>query len=388
MRGRVLIAVSSIGLGHAARARVYGRLLESSGFSVDYYAPEPAGSYLKAWGLRVHGVSWMVESLSVFLEKHWLRTGRALIGLRQALEEHRAALRASELLASSVDLGSYDLVVADESWEIAVIADRVPTRKVWVADFVGYRARGLGSLPAAIAVNRFLLGVYGRFEYRIYVGLEGADLDWRMTPLGPRASRILRDLFTRVGPLPAVLEREELDPAAAASMLGLEPGAGKVLIMLGGTRAGEDIAAVAAEAAAKLGLEPVIAGGPRARVRAPPGAVNLGYNPRLPVALKAFKCAYSLAGLSSIATLAATGTPAVLHPLPGHFEQEENARIASRTWPGLFVENRSLDPGRVMKALEEACSLEGKPVESLYRNSLKMARLLARIVEEPSTGKA
>jgi hypothetical protein len=377
LKGRILVAVSSVGLGHASRARVYGSLLESMGFRVEYYAPEPAGSYLRAWGSRVLPVSWRVGSLSSFLEKHWLSTGRGVIGLRASLEEYRAAKRFAEALFSSVDLGSYDLVVADESWEIAVNPARVPARKLWIADFIGYRPRSVRSLPAALAVNRFILKLYRLLDACIYVGLPGVDLGWRMTPLGPRASDVMSRYFARAGPVPGFIEGEELDRASAASRLRLPLRDDLVLIMLGGTRAGEDFARRAASAASDLGLRPVIASGPRARPGAPPGSISLGYDPLLPISLSAFRCAYTLAGLSTISTLAAAGLPAALNPLPGHFEQEENAAVASRLWSHLFVRVEGRDPRSLKAALETACSLRRAPVRSLHENSWRVAGMLA-----------
>jgi len=375
--GRVLVAVSSVGLGHAARARVYGSLLESMGFSVDYYAPEPAGSYLRAWGGRVLPVSWEVESLSVYLERHWAKTGSGLIGLRAALEEHRAALAAGRQLLASVDVDSYDLVVAEESWEIISLAEEIGAAKAWIADFVGYKPLGLRQVPAAWAVNRFLLRRYRHFDHRIYVGLPAGagELSWRLTPRGPTALEVLESLFHRAGPIPAFLPGEEASRREARRALGLPGEPRVILVQLGGTRAGERLAEAAARAALEEGLTPAVARGPRASPRIPEGAVDLGYAPRLPALLQAFDCAYTLAGLSTIASLAAAGVPAALAPLPGHFEQEENARRAPRLWRGLFVDASTMSPRDAVRA---ACSLPGRPPDAgLHSNSRRVASILA-----------
>ncbi len=376
---RILIAVSSVGLGHAARARVYGALLERMGHAVEYYAPEPAVSYIKAWGGRLVPYSSRVESLSVYLERHWVKTGSGLIGLRAALEEHRAAVKAGLGLLENVDLERYDLVVAEESWEVMSVAERIPTRKAWVADFVGYKPAGLQGIPAAWAVNRFLLRRYKYFDGLFYVGLPDG-MEWRMTPTGPRASRVLDEVFRVVGPIPAFLPWEELSRQKARARLGI-PGSGRVvLVQLGGTRAGEEVASRAARAALELGLTPAVARGPRAKPSIPEGAVDLGYQPLLPAMLKAFDCAYVLAGLSTIASLAASGIPAVLHPLPRHFEQEENAYKAPKLWPSLFTRATG-DPAR---DLAEACGkARAAPDSRLHRNAGMLARMLAELAEGP-----
>ena len=369
--------MSSVGLGHAARARVYGSLLEGLGLDVDYYAPEPAASYLESWGARVLPVSRRVESLSVYLERHWRRSGSGLIGLRASLEEHRAALQAAEVLLSSVDVDQYDLVVAEEAWEIISAAERINTPKAWVADFVGYKPAGLRSLPAAWAVNRFLLRRYSLFQSRLYVGLPLLDGGWRLTPRGPKAAEVLSRLFIDVGPVPAFLPSELLPRREARRALGL-PDEGKiVLVQLGGTSAGEELATAAVRAALEEGLTPAVAAGPRAKPRLPPGAINLGYQPRLPALLKAFDCAYTLAGLSTITSLAAAGVPAALQPLPGHFEQEDNARNAPRVWHGLFLSARGMN---LRQAIRAACSLQPTRGDMrLHDNARRLAEILARL---------
>ena len=353
-------------------------MLERLGFAVDYYAPEPAGSYIEAWGGRVLPVSREVESLSVYLEEHWVRSGTGVIGLRGALREHKAAVEAGLRLLDSVDVDSYDAVVAEESWEIMSVAERIATRKVWIADFVGYRSRGLKTLPASWAVNRFLLRRYPLFDLRIYVGLPGKECSWRMTPRGPRAVEVLNESFETAGPVPAFLPGELAPRSEARRVLGIDDEDGVVLVQLGGTAAGSDVAARAAEAALRAGLKPVVAPGPRARPRLPRGAVNIGYQPHLPRLLRAFDCAYTLAGLSTIASLAAAGVPAVLHPLPGHFEQEENADLAPRIWPGLF--RRAT--GRPEEDLEDACARRpaSRGDEALHDNTRRVADLIEELV--------
>jgi len=73
--------------------------------------------------------------------------------------------------------------------------------------------------------------------------------------------------------------------------------------------------------------------------------VDLGYQPLLPAMLKVLDCAYVLVGLSTIVSLAASGIPDVLHPLPQHFEQEENAYKAPKLWPSLFTRASEISIG-------------------------------------------
>ncbi len=369
---KILIAVSSVGLGHAARARAYGTLLERSGHRVDYYAPEPAGSYISAWGGKVIPYSRKVESLSLYLEKHWLRTGSGLIGLRAALEEHRASLKAGIELIESIDVESYDLLIAEESWEIMSVAERIPIKKAWIADFVGYKPVGFRALLASWLTNRFLLRRYRYFDSRFYVGLRN-DMKWRLTPLGPKARDVLNDLFRVIGPIPAILPDELLNREEARKLINLPQDEKIILIQLGGTRAGEDIVEIIVKEALRVGFTPAVATGPRATPRLHEKAINLGYQPKLPVLLKAFDCAYVLAGLSSIVSLAVAGIPAVLHPLPRHFEQEENAWMAPKIWQDLFIKAT----GNIVQDIEVVCERNNPPPDtSLHHNTVRLVEML------------
>ncbi len=316
---RILLAVSSIGLGHAARSRVLGRLLEEAGHEVYYYAPGRAGWYLEAWGARLLPSSRGSLDLSLVAEKWYRRTGSALIGLRAALEEHRAALRNAELLLRDVERLAPDVVVADESWEAISVAERLPRPRVWIADFPLYPPMGgPRRVAAAAAVNRFLLRRLPLFDLLVYVGLPWPEEGLRAYRVaGPRISEVL-SWFTQVGPVTPVLAGEALGRVEARRLLGLPHGARVVLAQPGGTSIGEERLPALAERAADEGWLVY-----RLRER----------NPLLPRLLRAFDCVVSNAGLSTIAALARLGVPGVVEPLPGHFEQEHNASTAPRLWP-------------------------------------------------------
>ncbi len=351
---RILVAVSSIGLGHAARARVYGSILKERGHIVEYYAPEPAYTYLKAWGHNIIPESKNAVGLSLFLEKHWEKTGKSIIGLRASLAEHRAALKNSIMLLNNRVFEKYDIVIAEESWEIISIVEKVNIPKIWISDFIGYKPVGLASIPAAYAVNRFLYKRYKFFDKLYYVGLIPVDsLNWRMLPYSPKAREVFEEYFDYIGPLPPVMLKELMDKDEARGRLGLNHDR-LLLVQLGGTRAGIDIIKRVLPKSLEAGLTPVVFTGPRVSLKLKKGIIR-GYNPRLPQYYRAFDCAYVLAGLMTLTGLAIAGIPALLNPLPGHFEQEENAVFAELHWRTLFSRSPR-HPGRMLKVLDETCS--------------------------------
>jgi len=327
----VVVAVSSIGWGHAARSRVLGSLLEGGGHEVYYYAPGRAGEYIGAWGGRLLPSSRESRDLSVVAEEWYRRTGSAVIGLRAALEEHRVALENARLLLRDLERVGPDVVVADESWEAMSVVERLPRPRVWIADFPLYPpAGGPGRVAAAAAVNRFLLRRLPLFDLLVYVGLPWPEEGLRAYRLaGPRMSEVL-SWFEQVGPVTPVLAREALGRGEARRLLGLPRGARVVLAQPGGTSIGEERLARLAEA---------LAGGGWTVYR------PARRDPVLPRLLRAFDCVVSNAGLSTIAALARLGVPGVVEPLPGHFEQEHNASTAPWLWPWLSTRPPCPGPG-------------------------------------------
>ncbi|MCE4600937.1 MAG: hypothetical protein F7C38_05165 [Desulfurococcales archaeon] len=367
---RILYAVSSIGLGHAARSRLLGKLLQDMGAELLYYAPGRAGDYLARWGMPVSRGSRLSSDLSSIAEDWYRRTGEALIGLRAALQEHRIALENARWLLRDVEEFKPDLVVCDESWEAISVAERIGVAKAWIADFPLYPPIGGPSrIAAAVAVNRFLLRRLPLFDERVYVGLEWEHGDLRaFRVLGPRLREVLEE-FHVIGPVPAVSSSEALDREAALSSLGLDPGEHYILVQSGGTLMGLEYLAEAARALEGLGYRVVVASG------MDPGAGRwIGLNPKLPLYLRGFDCVVSNAGLTTASTLAHLGVRGLLKPLPGHFEQEHVAVAASRRW-------ECLRPLRDSSGLEWCLGggvCGGDP--GLFDNALRAARLLYSLV--------
>jgi len=376
---KILVMVSSIGLGHAARARAYGSMLESYGHDVFFYAPEPGVSYLRAWKLKVIKESIEASSLSVYLEEHWKRTGRALIGLRASMREYKEAHRQGLKLLEKGVLDEYDLIIAEESWEAMTISDKLPGRILWISDFVGYKPFTIKALPAAYAVNRFLLKKYPNFLERYYVGLHDKNtLNWRMKPFGPKAGDVLEQFFKVIGPIPPAHRSEMLKKGEVRKRLRLPEGK-LLLIQLGGTNAiPAKINRILRIINEIKEITPVIVSGPRATIKEAYG-INLGYQPLLPKYYQAFDCAYTLAGLLTITGLAQAGVPTLLEPLPGHFEQEENVTIASKLWPGLF-EKAPADPLLIKSKINKICDQSRRIKVDFSANLERLLKDLNRFI--------
>lgn len=369
--------VSSIGLGHAARARVIASELVRRGFDVDFIAPGASGEYLEAWGFRVNGLSRELLSLGDVFYRSYLRRGSGGFSLGVVMEMARAASRNRSVIEGSIDLDAYDLLVADESWE-AMGSDRILSHRIAKAiliDFIAYRAKGFSEIIPSILVNRFLAKAFRRFDLRLFIGFkEGLKGD--------------RYGFKYIGPIPPILESEMLDRDRARKVLGLGEGV-YILFSLGGTGAGVEALAGILEAIKILrgwgvDAELIVAPGSRGALehlrRQGVGTIEDKHIYRLPTLIKAFDVVISPAGLSTISLLAISGIPGIIFPLKDHFEQVENSLLASRYFSNIYSLGEAWSPAdmaiSIRKALETGFT---RGYRDMLGNPSIIADLLAQL---------
>ena len=86
-------------------------------------------------------------------------------------------------------------------------------------------------------------------------------------------------------------------------------------------------------------------------------------------------CAVTLAGLSTITELMVLGIPALLLPLKGHYEQEENAEtVASIRKNFLVADIGNTTPHKLAAYIKHLLnSPKPKSMKNLFKNSIKVA---------------
>ncbi len=343
--------ISSIGLGHAARARAVASELVRKGFDVEFIAPGASGEYLEAWGFNVNELSKELKSLGDVFYKSYLRRGSGGFSLGVVMEMGRVASRNRAIVEGSIDLDNYDLLIADESWE-AMGSDRILSHKIPKAiliDFIAYRARGFSEIISSIFVNRFLARAFRRFDLRLFVGFrEGLRGD--------------KYEFKYIGPIPPVLENEILSKGNGRRILGLGDGV-YILFSLGGTGAGLETLAKILDAVRILrdwdvDAELVVAPGSRGFLehlnRLGVKVISDKYIYKLPTLVRAFDVVVSPSGLSTVSLLAVSGVPGVVFPLRGHFEQVENSLLAPRYFSNISSLGEVWSPADMARAIKRA----------------------------------
>jgi predicted glycosyltransferase len=380
-----------VGLGHAGRARVIANTLKKliGNLTIEFVAAEPVFSYFKFWRERVLDISSELFSLSPLAEESYGR-GKLSITLKLTLKEYEIVKRNAKLLEDHIDFERYDLIIGDEFWEL--IASKqltMPPPKILMTDFISYPYR-ISNLITALVINRYLKSRMKLFSKRIYIGFKDSIPNQRwFFIIGDNVAEWTRKHFEICGPIPSFNMDELPDRNRMRKELGIEENEYFIIFSLGGTAVGKELMKLVTEVHRKLkqrigSLRIGVAMGPRGGIIKSSIfddviMLNMPYD--LYKAFSVADCVVTLAGLATITELLALGVPAVLLPLKGHYEQEGNAKIASKLRIGFIVEDlASITSDKLTLDIYKLLINKDKPkpMYGIYRNSIRVAHIISR----------
>ena len=397
---RALYLSSPIGLGHGRRDIAIARELRKlhPDLEVDWLAQDPVTRLLESSGERVHPLSARLASETRHIE---LESGEHDLHCFQALRRMDEVLIANFMIfQDAVEQGGYDLVIADEAWDIDHHWHEHPELKkaglAWFTDFVGYVPMPSGGKHEAFLTTDYNAEMIEHVERHpgvrdraIFVGgLEdvaplsfGADLpgmrDWV-----PRhfdfAGYIIGEHPETFG------SRAELREG-----LGYRPDERVCIVTVGGSGVGAHLIRRILQSypmmRAKLPeLHMIVVAGPRIdlpSLNAPEGVEVRAFVPNLDRHLAACDLALVQGGLTTCMELTAAGTPFLYFPLQNHFEQNFHvAHRLERYGAGRRMEFATSTPDMIAEAAVAA--LRGptgfKPVEA--GGAARAARMLAELL--------
>ena len=397
---KALYLSSPIGLGHARRDLAIARELRKlhPDLSVDWLSQDPVTRFLGANNERIHPASAKLAIESTHIESE---AGEHDLNAFQAIRNMDEILIANfRVFQEVVEQESYDLVIADEAWDVDNYWHEHPELKkaqvAWFTDFVGWVPMPEGGAQEAFLTtdyNAEMIGhVEGHPELRdraIFVGNPedivphgfGKDLadmrDWI-----PRhfdfCGYVLGEHPAQFGP------KQEL-----RVRLGYREDEKICIVTVGGSGVGAPLIRriLAAYPIAKgriPELRMIVVTGPRldpASFDLPDGVEARGFVPDLDRHLAACDLALVQGGLTTTMELAAAGTPFLYFPLKNHFEQ--NFHVAHRLdqyGAGLRMEYQSSGPDRIAAAMvkELARPAAFRPVEA--DGAARAAAMLAELL--------
>ena len=394
---RVLYLSSPIGLGHGRRDIAITRELRKlhPDLQVDWLAQDPVTRLLAAHGETIHPSSVRLASESRHIE---LEAGEHDLHAFQALRRmDEVLIKNFMIFQDAVEEGNYDLVVADEAWDIDHYWHEHPELKraalAWFTDFVGFLP-----MPESGEREVFLTADYnaemiehierhpGVRDRAIFVGDPediiprsfGKDLpamrDW-VPKHFDFAGYVLGEHPLAFGP------RAELRQA-----LGSRPGERVCIVTVGGSGVGAHLIRRILQGwpmakAAIPELHMIVVAGPRIDpllLQAPEGVEVRAFVPNLDRHLAACDLALVQGGLTTCMELVAAGTQFIYFPLKNHFEQNFHvAHRLDRYRAGRRMEFATSTPEVIADAMVAALSAPARfePVEA--GGAAHAARMLA-----------
>lgn len=335
---RILFISGSIGLGHAGRDLAIAQQLRTRrpGLEIDWLAGHPATRVIEEAGESI------LPEAAAFQETGFAEDSAEEFSLnltRYSTRALRAWARAARAVLNVTQSGSYDLVVGDETYELAIAFALRPRLKklpwVIIYDFFGLDTMTRTPLERGVVhiLNRLWSGG-GRgnpppFDLTLFVGepddVPDKPLGWRL----PNARDYAKRNFQFAGYALGFDRCTYTDRHNVRKTLGYNEHP-LVICAVGGTAIGADllgrcVAAYPRIRARVANARMVVVCGPRidpTAVDAPAGVQVHGYVPRLHEHFAACDVAVVQGGGTSTLELTALRRPFVYVPLEGHAEQK------------------------------------------------------------------
>jgi pimeloyl-ACP methyl ester carboxylesterase/predicted glycosyltransferase len=397
---KVLYLSSPIGLGHGRRDIAIARELRRlhPRLHVDWLAQDPVTRLLEKSGERIHPLSARLASESQHIEEE---AGEHDLNAFQAIRRMDELLIANFMIfQDAVDVGGYDLVVADEAWDIDHYWHEHPELKkaalAWLTDFVGFVPMPSGGEHEAFLAadyNAEMIEHVERYpgvrDRAIFVG-NPEDI----VPLGfGKDLPAMRDWIPQhfdfsgyvLGQHPQAFGPRD----ALRQSLGYRPDEKICVVAVGGSGVGTHLIKRILQAwplahARLPGLRMVLVAGPRIdplSLGAPADVEVSAFVPNLDRHLAACDLALVQGGLTTCMELAAAGTPFLYFPLKNHFEQNFHvAHRLDRYAAGRRLEFATSTPEVIADAMlaELQGTVRFKPVEA--HGAERAARMLAELL--------
>jgi pimeloyl-ACP methyl ester carboxylesterase/predicted glycosyltransferase len=370
---RVLYLSSPIGLGHGRRDLAIARQLRAlhPGLSIDWLAQDPVTRLLASAGETIHPASRLLTNESRHVESE---AGEHDLHVFQALRRMDEILVANFMLFQEiVEEGAYDLVVADEAWDVDHFWHEHPELKrsalAWFTDFVGYMPMPEGGDREAYLTadyNAEMIEHIARYprvrDTAVFVGDPDDIVPGTFGPGLPEIRRWTEDHFEFCGYITGREPGEIADRAALRRSLGYAADEKVCIATVGGSAVGVPllhriIAAFPSVRRRIPELRLLVVAGPRidpASLPRAPGVDVRGYVADLDKHLAAADIALVQGGLTTGMELTAAGVPFLYFPLRNHFEQQVHVRHRlNRHAAGRAMDYDAADPDQIAEAMVE-----------------------------------
>ena len=342
-RRRALYLSSPIGLGHARRDVAIAAELQRlrPDLEIDWLAQHPVTTLLDP--ARVHPASAWLANESSHVEheagEHDLHAFEAIRRMDEIL------VRNFMIFHEVAETERYDLVIADEAWDLDYHLHENPRLKrfafAWLTDFVGWLPMpDGGAREAALTTDLNAEMIEQRARYRrvrdrsVFVGNPDDVVPLSFGPGLPGIREWTVENFDFAGYVTGFSPPSADESAAVRRRLGYAPDDLLCVVTVGGSGVGEPLLRRVLDAVPLARrqvpeLKFLVVTGPRIDPAGLPrrqGVTLRGYVPDLHRVLAACDLAVVQGGLTTCMELTAAGRPFVYVPLRHHFEQNYHVR--------------------------------------------------------------
>ena len=344
-RNRILYLSSPIGLGHGRRdLAIACRLREMRPeMQIDWLAQHPVTALLERADESIHPASQLLVNESKHIEGE---AGEHDLHVFQALRRMDEILVANFMIFQEVvEEGQYDLVVADESWDVDHYWHEHPELKrcslARFTDFVGYMPMPQGGDREAYLTAEYNAEMlehierYPRVRDRaIFVGDPDDIVEGTFGPGLPAIRAWTEQHFKFSGYITGIAPIDIADRAGLRHRFGYGENEKVCIVTVGGSAVGSSLLRRVIESTAAVRrklpeMRFVIVTGPRINPSILPCASGVeihGYVADLHLRLAACDIAVVQGGLTTCMELTAAGVPFIYFPLHNHFEQNVHVR--------------------------------------------------------------
>jgi len=394
---RALYLSSPIGLGHGRRdiAVVQALRRHHPDLEVDWLAQDPVTRLLAAHGERVHPASHRLASESQHIEaecgEHALHAFQAIRQMDEIL------IRNFMTFQEAVEETAYDLVIADEAWDVDHYWHEHPDLKksalVWFTDFVGWVPMPEGGDHEAFLTTDYNAEMIGHVETHPEVRdraiFVGGPEDVAPMSFGPQLPA-MRDWVPKHFDFPGYIlgaHPESFGPRdALRAAFGFDTGERVCLVAVGGSGVGlplirRILAAYPAAKARLPELRMIVVVGPRIDPDSLPQSAGVeirAFVPDLDRQLAACDLALVQGGLTTCMELAAAGTPFLYFPLRNHFEQNVHVvHRLERYGAGRRMDFARSDPDSIAEAMVAELKAPRRPLPVEADGAARAAAMIA-----------
>lgn len=399
-RKRALYLSSPIGLGHGRRDIAITRELRKlhPELDVDWLSQDPVTRLLEANGERIHPLSARLASESHHIE---LESGEHELHAFQAIRRMDEVLIHNFMIfQDAVNEGSYDLVIADEAWDIDHFWHEHPELKrsplAWLTDFVGFLPMPAGGKQEAFLTSDYNAEMIEHIERHpsvrdraIFVGTPEDIIPRSFGKDLPNMRDWVPKHFDFAG---YVIGEHPIGFGTRESLrqtLGYRSDERVCIVTVGGSSIGAHLIKRILQSyplarASIPNLRMIVVAGPRIHpqsLSAPTGVEVRAFVPDLDRHLAACDLALVQGGLTTCMELTAAQTPFIYFPLKNHFEQNFHvAHRLDRYHAGRRMQFAASTPEMIAGAMVDALRTPANflPVEA--NGAKRAARMLADLI--------